>query len=241
MIAVAVLAGVWTVARRVARVQAAGETAAVDEAFARFWKARDREAAGKAARAIVSLGVPFDEALARLRRGRLYATAVRRGLVHADRRTIFGNFSYDLWIPDHYDPARRYPVHVQLHGGVSRDQDPSEDPLTAGSAADEGSGGRRSFGGLVETQKPREPLRAGDDRIYVLPAGWRTAPWWSRAQLENVSIILDAIKRTYNVDENRVAMAGVSDGGTSTYYFSMRDTTPYASFLPLNEIGRAHV
>jgi hypothetical protein len=29
-------------------------------------------------------------------------------------------------------------------------------------------------------------------------------------------------------------MSGVSDGGTGTYYFAMRDPTPFASFLPLN-------
>jgi len=29
-------------------------------------------------------------------------------------------------------------------------------------------------------------------------------------------------------------VAGVSDGGTGAYYVAMRDTTPYASFLPLN-------
>ena len=42
------------------------------------------------------------------------------------------------------------------------------------------------------------------------------------------------MKRTYNVDENRIVLSGVSDGGTSAYYFAMRDTTPFASFLPLN-------
>src|SRR2546426_6668743 len=30
------------------------------------------------------------------------------------------------------------------------------------------------------------------------------------------------------------SVAGVSDGGTGAYYIAMRDTTPYASFLPLN-------
>jgi len=29
-------------------------------------------------------------------------------------------------------------------------------------------------------------------------------------------------------------VSGVSDGGTGAYYIAMRDTTPYASFLPLN-------
>jgi len=31
-----------------------------------------------------------------------------------------------------------------------------------------------------------------------------------------------------------VVVSGVSDGGTGAYYLAMRDTTPYASFLPLN-------
>src|SRR6185503_21352688 len=44
----------------------------------------------------------------------------------------------------------------------------------------------------------------------------------------------DSVKRTYNVDENRVALSGVSDGGTGTYYVAMRETTPYSAFLPLN-------
>src|SRR6185369_6414499 len=50
----------------------------------------------------------------------------------------------------------------------------------------------------------------------------------------SVRLIVDAVKRTYNVDENRVALSGVSDGGTGAYYIALRDTPPYASFLPLN-------
>ena len=67
-----------------------------------------------------------------------------------------------------------------------------------------------------------------------MPAAWDEAPWWNAAQVENLRVILDRVKRTYNVDENRVVVAGVSDGATGAYYVAMRDTTPYASFLPLN-------
>jgi hypothetical protein len=42
------------------------------------------------------------------------------------------------------------------------------------------------------------------------------------------------LKRTYNVDENRVHLAGVSDGATGAYYIAMKETTTFASFLPLN-------
>ena len=50
----------------------------------------------------------------------------------------------------------------------------------------------------------------------------------------NLVEILDATKRAYNVDENRVVVSGVSDGGTGAYWVAMRETTPFASFLPLN-------
>ena len=53
-------------------------------------------------------------------------------------------------------------------------------------------------------------------------------------QVVNLRAILDRVKRTYNVDENRVVLSGVSDGGTGAYYVAMRETTPFASFLPLN-------
>jgi hypothetical protein len=50
----------------------------------------------------------------------------------------------------------------------------------------------------------------------------------------NLDVILDTLKRTYNVDENRVVVAGVSDGGTGAFFIAMRRTTPYSSILPLN-------
>ncbi|HUK34136.1 MAG TPA: hypothetical protein VLV86_09515, partial [Vicinamibacterales bacterium] len=46
--------------------------------------------------------------------------------------------------------------------------------------------------------------------------------------------IVDSLKRTYNIDENHVVVSGVSDGATGAYYIAMRETTPFASFLPLN-------
>ena len=114
-------------------------------------------------------------------------------------------------MPPAYDPARVYQVRIQLHGGISAPRDTNERRWRAG------------IGRL-----------AGAEQIYVLPAAWNEAPWWSDAQIDNLRGILDAVKRTYNVDENRVVLSGVSDGGTGAYFVGMLDTTPYASFLPLN-------
>ena len=184
---------------------------AVDAAFEKFWSAHNPQDAAKAAQTIVGSAVAFDDALARLERGRSYSADVKRGSIRLQRRTSLGEFYYDLDVPQGYDPARKYQVRFQLHGGVMMRE--TGEPRTGG--------GR---GSVLE----------GAEQIYVRPTGWRDAPWWSKAQIENLDAILDSIKRTYNVDENLVALAGVSDGATGLYYVAMRDTTPFASFLPLN-------
>ena len=181
----------------------------VDDSFAAFWKASTIQEAASAAGTVVASGVSFDEAYARLKKGRDYPASPPRGVVRPTRRTAAGDFPYTLDVPASYDATKTYQVRVQLHGGVAR-----PDPAARGDG---------SIGAL-----------AGAEQIYVLPQAWAEAQWWAPSQFENLRAVLDSVKRTYNVDENRVVLSGVSDGGTATYYFAMRETTPFASFLPLN-------
>jgi poly(3-hydroxybutyrate) depolymerase len=182
----------------------------VDAIFKAFWDAPSPRDAARIAPDIVASGVSFDEALRRFKAGRSYSAMVKTGVLATRYRAPNGlEFYYALNVPKSYDPARKYQVRIHLHGGVSRETN--------------GVRGDGSIGAL-----------AGAEQIYILPYAWIDAPWWADSQLENLRTILDMVKRTYNVDENRVALAGVSDGGTGAYYVAMRDTTPYASFLPLN-------
>jgi predicted esterase len=146
----------------------------------------------------------FDAEYARLKQGRAYTKSVPTGIL----KKRHGMFAYWLVIPRSYDPAKKYQVRFQLHGGVMR-----EDASLRGD-------------GSVRLE--------GAEQIYVMPSGWSAAPWWSDAQVGSLRAILEDIKRDYNVDENRVVVSGVSDGGTGAFYIAMRDTTPYAAFLPLN-------
>jgi len=182
----------------------------VDAAFARFFEARTPAEISAASEQVLAAGVSFDEAFKRLKRGRTYATTVARGIVQASYRDDSGEYFYTLDVPENYDPSRAYQVRMQLHGGVGR--------IEQNTAPRSGAGGRL----------------AGAEQIYVMPYAWRDAPWWSRRQTANLHTILDLVKRTYNVDENRVVLSGVSDGGSGAYFIAMRDTTPFASFLPLN-------
>ncbi len=99
--------------------------------------------------------VTFDDALRRLKLGRTYAPQ-SSGAVQLSNRTADGiehHFAVD--IPPGYDPARRYQVRFQLHGGV-------------GGRTDNKPRGNGEIGAL-----------AGAEQIYVLPYAWQDAPWWS--------------------------------------------------------------
>jgi PDZ domain len=194
----------------VALAAAQNSTPAADAAFSSFFDAQSVREAEAAADRIVASGVGFDEAFARLRQGRAYARDVARGVVQRSYRGETGEYFYTLDVPEGYDPARRYQVRIQLHGGVGRIE---------GNSAPASSANTRL---------------AGAEQIYVMPYAWKDAPWWSGRQVENLRAILNLVKRTYNVDENRVVLSGVSDGGTGVYYTAMRETTRFASFLPLN-------
>jgi poly(3-hydroxybutyrate) depolymerase len=185
----------------------ANQPDAFDAAIAKYWNARNTTDAAKAANDVLKTGAPFNTVYARLKRGRPYSTDVATGIVGGRR----GEFSYTLDVPVNYDASRGYGVRFQLHGGVGAPREASE---------------RRGRGGIGRL--------AGAEQIYVLPAAWNEEPWWSDGQVDNLHAILDMVKRTYNVDENRVVVSGVSDGGTGAYFVAMRDTTPYAAFLPLN-------
>jgi poly(3-hydroxybutyrate) depolymerase len=184
----------------------------VDAAFDRFWAAPNIRDASERVGDVLRSGVSFDDAYRRLKEGRRYeprpAGTTRSAVVSSFSRT---EHYYTVTLPDHYDPSKKYQVRVQLHGGVMM-RHSNAPPSTAG-----------GIGNL-----------AGAEQIYIVPFAWDAAAWWTTDQILNLRTILDRAKRDYNVDENRVVLSGVSDGGTGAYYVSMRDTTPYAAFLPLN-------
>ncbi len=173
-----------------------------------FWRSASPRDAAKDAERLLKAGVTFDEAWTVLKGGRQYERAPvgERPM----RGTAQGGVAFDNYIvvPDDYDPARKWPVRVQLHGGVDR-QDPEE--------------GRRR----------RDNRIAGEPQIYIHPFGWADAAWWHGPQVENIVSLLDRVKRQYNVDESRIYLTGTSDGGTGTFFLAMKEPTPFASFLPL--------
>ena len=194
------------------RTQAApGANAAFDSAMQAFWDAggeREREEAG---RRIVASGASFDEVAQRLKSGGLYARQ-KTGRVEVPSRV--GGVALDnlVEIPDSYDPGHAWPLRVSLHGGVGRQPPGPGDP-------------------------PARPLNnriASDGEIVLHPRAWFDSAWWTAGQIENLTKLIDRVTHDYNVDESRVYVTGISDGGTGVYYLAMRHATPWAACIPLN-------
>lgn len=187
----------------------------LEEALARFCAA-EPEDRGRYAAEIVSSGVRFQEVFERLEGGCRVPARVKRGRERLTVENADGvRHPYLLLVPEDYDSGRRYPVRFFLHGGVSRP----------------------AFG--PGDSWWRDPERAAGDWFSVFPASWKHSMWWHASQVESLGRILDRLKTTYNVDENRVYMVGISDGGSGVYYHAIRAATPWAAFLPF--IGSAAV
>jgi len=176
--------------------------------FERFFSADDPRAAARAAERLLQAHLDFETLWTRLKAGRRYL-AGRRG-TQQYRSVLDGmTFEAEIEIPEEYDPGRRWPVRVQLHGGVNR-------PLDA----------RR--------RQRANSLRAETPQIYLHPRAWSDAQWWNANQVAHIERAVDKLKREYNVDESLVYITGFSDGGTGAYFFGMREPTLFSAILPLH-------
>jgi predicted esterase len=193
--------------------EAAGrEQPSLDRALAAFLGASDAKAAASAIDAVVASGADVRDVYERLSAGRQYTPQAPGPTILRSAASDGTTIETEITLPDAYQPTRRWPVRVQLHGGVGRPPP-----------------------GVGEAPRPLAPNRIqGEEAIYVQPRAHARAEWWHLNQFENMVSVLDRVKRTYNVDENLVYLTGVSDGATGAYFFAMKLPTPFSAFLPLN-------
>ena len=178
-----------------------------DAAFKAFWDAPTPTAAEKVAHAIAESGIDFETAWTRLKAGRSYAKE-KTGLIRLPTTVNGESFETLLEIPPEYDPEKKWPLRVQLHGGVGRPPQPGRQPQSA-----------------------RIP---GEPQIYIEPQASDENAWWHTGQVDSILSVLDTVKRKYNVDETQTYITGISDGGTGTYFFALREPNPWSACLTLN-------
>jgi predicted esterase len=181
-----------------------------------FFEASDEDAVNEAIDKIVKSGADPAEVERLLVAGRSYPKPEKTGWLIRENKCADGRTRpFNLYIPDNYDPAKKYPVVIELHGGISRDQ---MIPIEMG----------------LQLAEEWQPLAKELGFIYAYPRGQKGATWWDRPGIFNVHGTLEVIKREFNVDENKCFCLGFSDGSTGTYIQASFFQTKWAAFVALN-------
>ncbi|EHQ43727.1 Poly(3-hydroxybutyrate) depolymerase [Myroides odoratus] len=128
--------------------------------------------------------------------------------------------SYYIHLPKNYNPAKSYPLLFFLHGGVR-------------------------YSSFLEFQTAEMTL-GGWNRFYtkyadehevilVFPRANKQYNWMtSDAGFFMIPSILKNIKETIHVDDDKVFLAGHSNGATGVFSYLMKHATPFAGFYGFN-------
>lgn len=117
--------------------------------------------------------------------------------------------------PTGYDPETAAPLLVLLHGGVSAPS-VTDDPV-----------------GYVN-EHPLARMASDAGWITACPFGMAGATWFDEVGMGNIRALVRRVKTDYNVDDDRVWMAGFSDGASAGFLHAMLTPDDYAAFIALN-------
>ena len=118
---------------------------------------------------------------------------------------------YGIYLPPDYDPARAYPLLIMLHGGSANGN------LFLGVVLGNNMNWKEYDVHLWDEYAPRW----NPEWIVVAPDGFGQVMWRFMGEQDVLDVIAD-VQRHYHVDENRIALGGLSNGGVGAYNLGMR-------------------
>ncbi len=125
---------------------------------------------------------------------------------------------YLVYIPENYDPKKKAPLYVYLHGGIVNRPEFSE-PANV----------------IYATEANYIKEHAGKDSFILYPFGKKDFGWlYQQEAFEAILKQIATIKSLYNIDDNRVFLGGHSNGGSGAFWFANKNQSPFAAFFALN-------
>ena len=115
---------------------------------------------------------------------------------------------YYVYLPEDYDPAELYPMITYLGGGDGR--------------------GDIAFKTIYQGLKISNDL---SDYILFVPQA--QGMWWHEEVEQVFNQLLPKILRSYSVDTNRVYIAGSSNGGMGTFFYSTHHPDKFAAIASI--------
>ena len=147
-----------------------------------------------------------------------------------DARTFKGEggdpLPYRLFVPENYESGKKYPMVLWMHGGAGRGTD-NRKQISGGNkigstvwTKPENQSKNPAF--VLAAQFPRRAFRARDE---------------SRAEtnqnLKNIVSLIASIKNKYNIDPDRIYVAGQSFGGYGTWWMIAHNPRMFAAAVPI--------
>lgn len=140
---------------------------------------------------------------------------------------------YRIYIPFNYDPNKKYPLLLNLHGAGNR-----------------GSDNKRHL--LFINRPLSNPELSVDEAIILYPHcalenKWVHTNWYAGSydleqvpeseELKAVLDILEQVRKTYSIDPDRICLTGYSMGGYGTWNLLMNHPDLFAAAVPMCGAG----
>jgi acetyl esterase/lipase len=133
-------------------------------------------------------------------------------------KTPAGERKYALYVPQGYDGSRPFPAVLFLHGSGERGDDGIK-------------GGQIGLGAAILAHPERFPA------LVVLPQASKT--WQADSDDAKAALAaLDDVTATYKVDPSRVALTGLSMGGSGTWSIASAHPEKFSAILPICGRGK---
>ncbi len=128
------------------------------------------------------------------------------GIMHMPATAAHGE--YALYVPERYTPARRWPMIVALHGAYGHGHEYLWTWLRVA----------RSHGCMILAPKSFGPTWSLTNPVF---------------DIDSIQAMLAAIKNRYRIDDERIYLSGLSDGGSFAYVFGLSCPALVAGVAPI--------
>lgn len=132
------------------------------------------------------------------------------------------NAPFMVYIPKNYQPNKRTPLYVYLHGAVINRANFAQPAY------------------IPDGLESKTMAKAMEQHALILyPLGKKSFGWLYHQQaFETILKQIAFVKSRYNVDDNHVYIGGHSNGGSGAFWFAINQPTPFASFFGFNYLPR---
>lgn len=135
---------------------------------------------------------------------------VQTGVMHRPASDVHGEYS--LYVPENYDPSRRWPLIIAMHGGHGRGDD------------------------YLLTW-----MRSAKSKGYLVLSPKSLGDTWSLQQpgvdIRSILTMVEELLDEYAIDTERLFATGLSDGGTFSFALGLSCPKLFAGIAPIAAAG----